>query len=211
MSDVIISAAGLRIVKLLVGNPPQTIADLSRAVGVTRTAVVEQLDELLAAGFVARDTRRLAGRGRPHHLYRATDAALVLLFPGNQSLVVPSIWCAIRDLGGDDLLKKIVKRVGRALAEHYNGKITAKKPPERLRQLVALLAAEGVLVDAVESGKRRLSLRKRSCPFISMIDQRRAVCHVDIELLSAVVGRPVRQTGFRGDGHPCCTFEIVDD
>ena len=211
MSDVTISAAGLRVVRLLVGNPPQTIADLARATGVTRTAVVEQLDELLAAGFVARETQRLTGRGRPHHLYRATDDALVLLFPGNQSLVVPAIWSAVRDLGGDDLLKKVIKRVGRALAEHYNRKITAKRPQDRLRQLVALLAAEGELVDAVESGKQHVSLRKRSCPFISMLEQQRLVCQVDLEMLSAVVGHRVRQTAFRRDGHPCCTFEFDGD
>ena len=164
MSDVTISAAGLRVVKLLVGNPPQTIADLARAAGVTRTAVVEQLDELLAAGFVAREPQRLAGRGRPHHLYRATDDALVLLFPGNQSLVVPAIWSAVRELGGDDLLKKVIKRVGRALAEHYNRQITAKKPQERLRQLVALLATEGGLADAAGGGKRRLGSANGTAP-----------------------------------------------
>lgn len=51
--------------KLLVGNPPQTITDLIRAAGVTRTAVTEQLNELVAAGFVERSMERLSGRGRP--------------------------------------------------------------------------------------------------------------------------------------------------
>ena len=54
MPDAIISAAGLRIVKLLVGNPPQTVSDLIGATRVTRTAVTEQLNELVAAGYVER-------------------------------------------------------------------------------------------------------------------------------------------------------------
>ena len=33
MSDVTISAAGLRVVKLWVGNPPQTVSNLTRAAG----------------------------------------------------------------------------------------------------------------------------------------------------------------------------------
>ena len=210
MPDVTISTAGLRIVKLLVGRPPQTIVDLSRAAGVTRTAVVEQLNELAATGFVEQHIQRLPGRGRPRHLYQATDAALALLFPGNQRLVVPAVWRAILDLGGENLVEKVLKRVGRTLAAHYSSQITAKKPRERLRQLIALFAADGELVDAAEHGRRQLVLRRRSCPFISMADERRSVCQVDQEMLSAVVGRPVRRTACRHDGAPCCEFEIVE-
>jgi predicted ArsR family transcriptional regulator len=210
MPDVTISAAGLRIIKLLVGRPPQTIVDLTRATGVTRTAVVEQLNELVIAGFVDQRIQRLAGRGRPRHLYKATDSAIMLLFPGNQQLVVPAVWRAILDLGGEKLVKKVLKRVGRTLAAHYNSQITAKRPRERLRQLIALFAGEGQLVDAAVNGRRQLVLRKRSCPFISMADESRSVCHVDQDMLSAVVGRPVRRTACRHDGAPCCTFEIVE-
>ena len=39
MLNATISPAGLRIVKLLVGHPPKTVASLIRATGVTRTAV----------------------------------------------------------------------------------------------------------------------------------------------------------------------------
>ena len=81
MADATVSAAGLRIVKLLVGNPPQTVSDLIDTTGVTRTAVTEQLNELVAAGFVERSTERLTGRGRPRHLYKATDAALCCSLP----------------------------------------------------------------------------------------------------------------------------------
>jgi len=208
MPDASISAAGLRVMKLLVGNPPQTVSNLIEATGVTRTAVTEQLNELVAAGFVERSTQRLTGRGRPRHLYQATHTALALLFAGNQRLVVPAIWRAIRELGGEELARKVLKRVSRALAEHYNDKITAKRAPERLRQFINLLTAEGSLIEAVENDEGRLVLYKRSCPFISMVDQQRSVCYIDQEMLSAVVGRSVRQTACRHEGAPCCTFEI---
>ena len=210
MSDVTISPAGLRIVKLLVGNRPQTIADLIRATGVTRTAVTEQLDELVAAGFVERETQRLTGRGRPRHLYHATRAALVLLFTGNQRLVVPAIWQAINDLGGEDLTHKILKQVSRTMADYYNAKITAKDPKERLRQLMGQFAAEGGLIEAVEGDDGQVVLCKRSCPFISMVDVERSVCYIDLEMMSDVVGRPVRQIACRHEGAPCCQFEIVE-
>jgi DeoR family transcriptional regulator, suf operon transcriptional repressor len=211
MADPTVSPAGLRIVKLLVGNPPQTITELLRAVGVTRTAVIEQLNELSAAGFVERQTQRLPGRGRPRFLYRATDSALELLFASNQRLVVPALWRALREIGGDEMLKKVLRRVSRLMAEHYNAQITAKRPHERLRQFVELLAAEGGLSELAEGDDGQVVIRKRSCAFFSMADSRRNVCHVDEEMISLVVGRPVRQTCSRHDGAHCCIFEIAED
>jgi DeoR family suf operon transcriptional repressor len=211
MSIASVSPSGLRIMKLLVGNPPQSIANLTQAAGVTRTAVTEQLDELLAAGFVARDTQRLNGRGRPRHLYKATPAALTLLFAGNQRLVVPAIWRAIDQFGGEELTRKVLQRVSRALADHYNSKITAKRPLDRLRQFIGQLTAEGGLIEAEKDQRGQVVLKKRSCPFISMIDDQRSVCYIDLEMIAAVVGRPVRRTACRLDGDPCCKFAIVDE
>jgi predicted ArsR family transcriptional regulator len=209
MPDATISAAGMRIIKLLVGNPPQTVVDLIRTTGVTRTAVTEQLNELVALGFIERSTDRLAGRGRPRHLYKATQAALSLLFTNNQRLLIPAIWKALYELGGEQLTQKILKHVSRQLADYYSSKITAKKPKERLRQFVDILVAEGGLLDVIEDEDGQMLLYRRSCPFISMLDANRSVCRIDQELLNAVVGRPVRRVSCRHDGAPCCRFEIA--
>ena len=210
MADATVSAAGLRIVKLLVGNTAKTVADLIDETGVTRTAVTEQLNELVAAGFVERGTERLPGRGRPRHLYSATDASLLLLFASNQRLVVPALWRAIDEIGGEALSEKILQRVSSLLADHYNRRITARQPKERLKQLIELLNEEGALVEAVEQNGQ-LRMYKRSCPFISMLDDKRSVCCVDLEMMTAVVGREVRRTACRHEGAPCCTFEIAEN
>jgi predicted ArsR family transcriptional regulator len=208
MPNVTVSGAALRVIKLLVGNPPQTVSDMIKTTGVTRTAVTEQLNELVAAGFVERGTERLPGRGRPRHLYTATNAALLLLFANSQRLVVPAIWQAIRDVGGDKLIRDVLKRVSRTLADHYNRRLTATKPEDRLREMIGILNQEGGLVDAVEEDGQ-LVMYKRSCPFISMVDQQRSICCVDLEMMNIVVGRPVRRTACRHEGAPCCTFEII--
>jgi DeoR family transcriptional regulator, suf operon transcriptional repressor len=208
MSQISVSPAGMRIIKLLVGTPPCTVSELIRTVGVTRTAVAEQLDELVAGGFVERTIERLPGRGRPRHLYRATNAALALLAVNYHRMVVPAIWRAVHEIGGDEMLRKILKSVSRDLAQRYVSQITATQPKERLRQLLELLAAEGALLEITEDPDGHLVLHKRSCPFINMIDQRRSVCTIDQEFLSEVVGRRVRQTACRHDGAPCCTFEF---
>lgn len=208
MPEATISAAGMRIVRLLVGNEPQTVAQMIRATGVTRTAITEQLHELVAAGFVERATERLSGRGRPRHLYTATRAALLLLFASNQQILVPCIWRAIDEIGGQQLTQQVVERVSVGIAEHYRRRIHADSPQERLRQMSQLLNEEGSVVE-VEQKDGQLIMRRRACPFISMFEESRAVCRVDQRMMDLVVGAPVRQTACRHDGAPCCTFELV--
>jgi predicted ArsR family transcriptional regulator len=204
-----ISGAALRVVKLLVGNRPQTVAELMDSLGTTRTAVTEQLDELLAAGYVAREPQRLPGRGRPRYLYSATQAALALLFTSNARVLVPAIWDAVRESGGEKLVRDITRRVSRTMADYYSQRIKAVEPKQRLRQLIELMSQEGALVEAVEK-HGHLTMRKRSCPFISMVDDHKTVCAVDLETIGLVVGRPVRRTACRHTGSPCCTFELAE-
>jgi len=210
MLNATISPAGLRIVKLLVGHPPKTVASLIRATGVTRTAVTEQLNDLVAAGLIERSIERLKSRGRPRHVYRATDAAL-LLFSNDQQFLMSALWRAIFDICGEDMAKKVLKRVSRAMTDYYSQQITAKKPQERLRQLIALFADAGELIELAENHNGHWTLHRRSCPFASMADTRQSVCRIDQEMISAIVGRHVRRVACRRAGDPCCTFEIAGE
>lgn len=208
--EVTVSAAGMKIIRLMVGRPPTTVANLIRATAVTRTAVTEQLNELVAAGYVQRTTERLAGRGRPRHLYAATRNALLALFASNQHLLVPAIWQAIADHGGDELVQLILPRVARSMAEHYRPRIHGRTPNERLKEMLRLLDEEGGIVEVQQDQDGQLVLYRRSCPFFSMFDERtKAVCCIDQEMISEVVGAPVRRTSCRHDGAPCCAFEIA--
>jgi predicted ArsR family transcriptional regulator len=206
-----VTQAGMRVVRLLVGKPPQSVADLIEATGVTRTAVTEQLNELLAGGFVERTTEQPDGRGRPRHLYRATNASLAFLFAGNQQLLVPALWEAIEEAGGEELKRKVLKRVSRKMAKHYKPRITGKTPRERLAQLADVLREEGCVVELDDRGNGQVVLRKRSCQFFSMFENTRSVCLVEHELLRSLLRTPIRQTASRHDGDVCCAFAIKLD
>lgn len=202
------SAAGMKIVKLLIGQPAKTVAELTEEADVTRTAVTEQLNELVAAGLVERSTERLSGRGRPRYVYQATEASLLLLFSESQRLLVPAIWEAIVRIGGAELKRKVLRRVSRTLAESYKSRIKGRTPSRRLRQLGKLLGEEGVLVDVIENGRRPV-LEMLSCPFVNMFEETRAICCIDEEILKLIVGAPVKRVSHRHDGDPCCSFVVA--
>lgn len=211
MADATVSAAGMRIVRLLVGNPPESINDLAEKLNVTRTAITDPLNELLAAGFVERTKAPVVdgeGPGRPRYLYRATVAALCLLFVGNQHMVVPAIWEVLEQIGGPKLSAKVLRQLTLKLVERYREKITAADPEGRLKQLAATLRNEGGLVEVQTTGGQ-LVLRKRSCAFVSMFEPTGKVCQIDESLITELVGAPVRRIACRHDGDPCCSFELV--
>jgi len=198
----------MRIVRLLVGNPPQTVSDLIKTSGVTRTAVTEQLNELVAAGYVERTIERLPGRGRPRHLYSATKTTLAALFDGNEHLVVPAIWQAVESIGSSDLLDQVLKRLAEILANHYLQRITAENPADRLRQIAQLLQEEGGMAEAQINGK--MLLHKKSCAFFCMLDSsQQTICRVDEEMLRLIIGQQLDRVAWRHNGDACCTFEIL--
>ncbi len=212
MPDPKVSAAGLRLVKLLVGNPPRSVEELVKAIGVTRTAVIEPLDELMAAGFVCRSEEQRQGRGRPRYLYSATNAALQELSPGSPSLVVPAIWEAIEEIGGTKLRRQVLNRVSNKLAKHYKRQLKGETPAKRLRELAKLFRkAEGNLVEIKSRGGHRLAMCRRSCSFVGMFEESRALCQIDEKMIRSIIGAPVKKTACRHDGDPCCVFEIVTD
>jgi len=208
MAETLVTPAGMKILKILVGNPPHTVSELMKKTGVTRTAITEQLNELMAAGFVERSLQPLAGRGRPRYLYSITDRALMVLFPGSSHLVVPAIWRAIRKLGGQKLIQQVINEVTQDLVTYYSEKITARQPEKRLRQLLDLWRQEGSVLDIISERDGRILFQKRSCPFLSMYEAAGDICYVDLELISAIVGHPVRRIASRHEGAPCCSFEL---
>jgi len=207
MVNVNLSPASMRVVRLLVGNTPKSVSDLIREMKVTRTAVTEQLNELVAAGLVERHMQRLSGRGRPRHVYSATPGALLLLLSKNQEVVLPNIWRALREIGGAKLVGEVIRQVSRALAEHYLKQMSATTPSERVLQLIEILREEGVLVEIQDENSRYI-IRQRSCPYIMMYEENRAACLLDQETFAQVLGGPVRQVACRHDGAPCCVFEV---
>jgi predicted ArsR family transcriptional regulator len=209
-SDIVqplVSGAGLRIIRLLVGKPPQTITELVSALNVTRTAVTEQVNELVAIGFLEQTLEHNGGRGRPCYRFSATDMAMRKLFEGLQDIIVPSAWRAIRKRLGDKILNQICHDIANDLAESYSRQLTTSTPKERIREFVSFLSRNGRLLECRECNGN-IEMKKYNCPFISMVEDTRTVCHIDQLCMQLLIGKEalVELTENRLDGLSCCTF-----
>ena len=181
--------------KLLVGRPPQSITSLLRrrrnphgGYGATEQPGCRRLRRAAGAKAASRD-------GRTSSIGRPTRRRCCCL-PTSSGCWCPRFGRRSDEVAGGELVRKIVSRVSRVLADHYGSQITAKRPRERLRQFARLLNEEGNMVELVDGGGGRLRLEKRSCPYFGVADPRRTPA-TDQELIGAVVGRPVRRTSCR--------------
>ena len=203
-----IGAVGTRIMRLLIGQTPKKMSELIEATGVTRTAVSEQLNELIAAGYVQQKLERLSGRGRPRYLYSATEYALKKLFEGYQSVLVPAAWRSIKKNCGHDMIAKVCDDVSTELADHYNRQINSNIPEERLQEFTEIVCQSGRL-GACRIEKNYAEYDKLSCPFVSMYDGSGIVCEIDKLAMSKILKSPVERVHCRLEGDPCCTFRII--
>lgn len=202
-----VSPAALRIVRQLVGRPPQSMDELVQATGVTRTAVTEQLQHLLDAGYVSRTAERV-GRGRPRHLFSATPEALQGLFRNNQRTLAPLLMRSLLEVAGPETASRVLEHVSGQLAQHYLTRMDDSADRlSRARQLVDLLRQEGILVDVQVDGDR-LRIHERTCPFVDVANDQRTICTVERQMMTVVLGATVEATACRLDGCAGCTFEI---
>ena len=203
-----VSSAGLRILRLLVGREPQTVAQLMSEAGVTRTAITEQLSELMAAGLVERTTQRAARRGRPCHLYRATQRAIDLLSKSNLRRVLPELFAAMQQRLGREETLRLLEAVSRQVAKQYRTRLRARGLKERVQELAHVLEQDGILVEVLPRDGA-VALRQRTCPYAEMVEDRRWACQMERQILAHALGRRVELAQCRLDGACGCEFLVT--
>lgn len=208
----LITPAGMRIVDELVGRHPQTVAELLERLEVTRTAITEQLDELVAGGWVLRERDHEGGRGRPKFRYSLTKDARTVLFPaGTGLLLVPSVWRVVKQIGGEPLLDQVVEGVCQEIAEKVGDMIIGPSPMDCFLQTMQAVAPQGERLKITKSPEGHAEICRRACGVAAMNDKHGTLCRMHVRILQlAVKGGEVQRIQHRMDGHPCCIFRLVE-
>jgi predicted ArsR family transcriptional regulator len=123
---------------------------LSGLVGISRTAVLQQLRALTTAGLVQRSAVK-HGVGRPRHLYELTADAQSA-FPSNYGGLAASMVRALDGLGGTDLLDEVFRVRRSQLAGQIHRRFAEKgiqnaALEERARELARFQDEQGYLCD----------------------------------------------------------------
>ncbi len=188
------------------------IAELTDQLNVTATAVRQRLERLLESGLVERE-KVVAGRGRPTFNYRLTLLGHRKAGADHAELA-DAMWhevLAIEDAQlRNQLLSRIAKRLGQRYRQQATRHFAGDSLESRMQSLTQVLSGHRILADVVTTGSLPV-IGFSACPHPDLATEveRRAMCHLEEEMLSEALGSTVHLRSCRLDGDLCCQFAPV--
>lgn len=200
------SSPAWQIIEHLKRRGSATIKELEDLLGVTTTAVRQQLNALQADGYVQRQ-RVHAGVGRPHHTYSITGKVHELFACHCDDLAL-TLLEEVYALEGKERAAQLLDRVGDRLAARYANSVRAELLQERVREMAGALSERGVLTEVSVDTDDVIVLHAYNCPYHDLAQDHRDICAMDEELLRKVLGTEVNLTSCIMDGHAGCRFVV---
>jgi len=198
------SPAG-QILKLLQQQGPLSIKAIEAALGVTTTAVRQQLMTLMTADMVTAATVR-EKRGRPHAVYRLAEKGQALFARGYEELAL-ALLEEVLQLPDPETVRQLLHRISTRLSRQYAAGIHSTTVADRLHELSACLTAHGVM-SKVDEAADAFVLTEYTCPYYGVAREHREVCGMEIEAMELALGAPVILHQSQLDGHTGCQFQV---
>lgn len=184
-----------------------TVQEICEAVGVTATAVRQRLSKLEGQGLVAREVVR-AGRGRPHHVYRVSDAGLRCLGENYRDLAL-ILWRALHRIEEPSVRSAVLGQIRDEFVRRYGRVSSDGSLAERTRQLQEELVSHGYDVEYEGQGELPV-LKERSCPYQDLAMADPSICEMEMEVFSRILNAKVDLTQCCLDGHSHCEFHVSE-
>ncbi|QDV86571.1 helix-turn-helix transcriptional regulator [Planctomycetes bacterium TBK1r] len=182
------------------------IGELTEKLDVTATAVRQRIERLLARGLIERE-KVVAGRGRPTYRYRITDQGKRINTADSTELA-EAMWHEMLSIEDRDLRNRMLSSVATRLGREYAAQLDESAPlEERMRVLSRLLSSRRVVSDVRSAGELPV-LDINACPYPTLADgsEDHTMCHLEEQVLSEALGKPVQLSQCRLDGDACCQF-----
>lgn len=190
-----------------------SIKELEASIGVTTTAVREQVAHLLHEGLI-QATRVRGEVGRPYYVYALTSKAHEL-FPKDYATLAALLMEETLAMNGPEGLRMLLNRVSRRMGEKLQDSTQARELNHKLLGLVAALGETGMEISMQPVAEGELPeggfvLRSHSCPYFEVARNHREICEMEGEMLQDLLGSGVEvKLGTRiVEGGCACDFHV---
>jgi predicted ArsR family transcriptional regulator len=195
-----------QIIKLIQRNGPMGIKDLRQAMGVSDTAIRQQLHYLIADGLIEATKAPSSGRGRPGKVYALTDNVRHLFACECEDLALALYEELLLEQGPEDV-QRLLDRVGQRMAEQYRYQMRGLELQERVRTFASLLDDRGIMSD-IRVEEDSIILHEYNCPYHELAAAHQEICQMERKMLSDVLGAEGELVDTIVDGHHRCSFVV---
>ncbi|MCP4168499.1 MAG: DeoR family transcriptional regulator [Chloroflexi bacterium] len=195
-----------QIIKLMQRHGALSIKDLRNELGVSDTAVRQQLSYLLADGYIRSTTSERSGPGRPSHLYELSEDARNLFACYCEDLAL-NLYNELLADQGPAVVGRLLDRVGQRMAKQYQHQIKGQALRERVRSFSQVLDEKGIMSDVSQQADL-IILNEYSCPYHEIAANHREICEMEQDMMSQVLNADVKLTDCMMDGSNNCAFTV---
>lgn len=180
---------------------------LAEALGVTPSAVRQQLRALTAAGLVAHRDER-PGPGRPRRRYRL-DPAAEALFPRGYGELSTELLAYVED-EDPALLERVFERRRQARVEHARTRLAAHTSfAARTEELARILDEQGYLAEAEHLPDGTFRITEHNCAILAVAQRHGHACTSELGFLcEAMPDAEIRRVAHIASGSPACVYEL---
>lgn len=186
-----------------------TADELAADLGVTVSAVRQQLESLFAEGLVARRAE-VRGRGRPAHLYQLTRAAEPL-FPKSYGGLTTELLGYVAD-ADPNLVDGIFDRRRQRRLEGAQARLAPLRDdfPARVAELARILDEDGYLASWEQLPDGSFRIVEHNCAVLDVAERYGQACSSEIAFLrQALPDARVERVSHMIAGAHSCAYEIV--
>ncbi|HEY54444.1 MAG TPA: winged helix-turn-helix transcriptional regulator [Caldilineae bacterium] len=195
-----------RIIQLIQRHGSLDIKELRSALGVSDTAIRQQLRRLQADGLIRASRAPSRGPGRPGQVYELTPEARDLFASYSEDLAL-NLYAELLADQGPEVVSRLLDRVGARLARQYEGQITGKALQERVHSLSQILDDKGIMSD-ISRDADVIFLHEYHCPYHELAEVHREICEMERGVMAQVLNADVELTVCMMDGHHSCSFAV---
>lgn len=194
------------LLRLLKERPGISLADIARALEVSKVAALRHLARLESDGLVGRSYLR-AGVGRPRAHFELTEASRGL-FPQAYSKLSVCALHFIEERLGRAAVVELLQQRAHEVADENRARVDAPTLVQRVEAL-ARVREEGGYMAAV-AGRRRSSveLREHNCPILAVASAFPEACEVERRMFEGLLRARVTTSHRVVAGDPVCRFLV---
>ena len=183
-----------------------SLAEIARAIGISKTAALTHLEQLESQGWLERSFQRGAV-GRPPVCFRLSPRS-TQLFPQSYSEVSRAALDFIQRRLGRPAVVELFQERAHDLADRNRSRIDADRLSERVERLAAVRSEGGYMAEVGIRRKGAVELKERNCPILALVGQYPEACDIERRMFESILRTRVDVSHRVVVGDAVCRFWI---